>query len=92
VIPVAFPEIGLVAAEVVAIKPLERREETHPEIVAQPERGTAGLHELLEVVGGRGEASAEVEHPGGIVPREEDAVTADLAGAAEDGNTKRGCH
>jgi len=40
----------------------------------------------------RGEAGAEVEHPGGIVPREEDAVAADLAGAAEDGNVELSWH
>jgi hypothetical protein len=86
-VAIPLPEIGLVAPEVVTVQSLERRQELHAEVVAQAEGGPAGLHELLEVAGDGTETGAEVEQPGGAIPREQDAVAADLAGgAAEDGD------
>ena len=87
---VAGPQVRLVGPEVVAVEALERRQQLHPEIVAQPQRRRPRLDELGEVLAGGAEADAEVEQPAGAVPLEQDAVAADLAGTAVEGDLKLG--
>jgi hypothetical protein len=93
VIAIAGPEVGIVGREIVAVQPLERRDEPHPQVVAQAERRAARLHEFFEEASHGPEPHAEIEQPAAVGPLEEDPIATDLAGgAAVDGERHRVGH
>lgn len=61
-----------------AVEAVERREEVHPQVVAQAEGGATGFDEFFEELAGLAEPGTKVEEPAGLRPLEEDAVAADF--------------
>src|SRR5439155_1811637 len=89
-IAIASPKTRVVRRQSVAVQALEGRNQTHAEVVAQAERGAAGLHELLEELPGGPEPHAEIEQPAPGGRFDEDPVSPDLSGGAtvdSDGKT-----
>ena len=76
------PQPRIMGREIATIQAFERRDEAHPEIVAQAERRAPGLHELLEEPARGPEPHAEVEQPAARGPLDENAVPPDLSGGA----------
>jgi len=77
--PVPDPQIRLVSGEIVSVDPFQRREETHPEVVAESHRG-AGLQELVEEAAGAAEPHAEIQEPNPLAGLDQDLVAPDLSG------------
>lgn len=92
VILVAAENVGIVGAKVGAVEAVERREETHTQVVAQAEGGASRFDELFEELAGLAEAGAEVEEPAALRPFEEDTVAADFAGTTVQSDSNRSLH